>query len=176
MKVFRDYFFIRIAILFSWLTNWDGKPLLTISDRRDGGFWPSWVFWIFAYIWPMLCHLQSSYGMEVKSQNAYHSCIYSKLTISAYSINYITPLAMGSEHIKRSNLNPIWEHTKPFFCSALCDDALCLAFFFWMISVPLFLLIIPKIPPGVQIILWNDLGNILLIYWAFTVYTKGHYT
>ena len=98
-----------------------------------------------------------------------------KLTISAYSINYITPLAIGGEPYKALELKPdLGTHKATSSVLLYVMMHYVSHFFFWMISVPLFLLIIPKIPPGVQIILWGMIfGSILLIYWAFTVYTKG---
>ena len=175
MKVFRDYFFfIGIAILFFMAYKLGWKTIVDNLGQTGWWFLAIMGVWIFVYLANALslAIIIRDGSEESKRVSLMHLL---KLTISAYSINYITPLAIGGEPYKALELKPdLGTHKATSSVLLYVMMHYVSHFFFWMISVPLFLLIIPKIPPGVQIILWGMIfGSILLIYWAFTVYTKG---
>lgn len=47
-------------------------------------------------------------------------------------------------------------------------------FIFWIISIPLLFLVVPNIAPTLRIILTiGGVASFLLLYWSFTVYSKG---
>ena len=175
MKVFRDYFFvIGIAILFFMAYKLGWKTI--VDNLRQTGWWFLAIMgvWVFVY----LANAKSlSIIIRDGSEEAERVSLLRlfKLTITAYSINYITPLALGGEPYKALELkSDLGTHKSTSSVLLYVMMHYVSHFFFWMISVPLFLLIVPKIPPGVQIILWGMiLGSILLIYWGYTVYTKG---
>lgn len=175
MKVFRDYFFfIGIAILFFMAYKLGWKTIVDNLGQTGWWFLAIMGVWIFVYLANALslAIIIRDGSEESKRVSLMHLL---KLTISAYSINYITPLAIGGEPYKALELKPdLGTHKATSSVLLYVMMHYVSHFLFWMISVPLFLLIIPKIPPGVQIILWGMIfGCILLIYWAFTVYTKG---
>ena len=155
MKVFRDYFFfIGIAILFFMAYKLGWKTI--VDNLGQTGWWFLAIVgvWIFVYLANALslAIIIRDGSEESKRVSLMHLL---KLTISAYSINYITPLAIGGEPYKALELKPdLGTHKATSSVLLYVMMHYVSHFFFWMISVPLFLLIIPKIPPGVQIILW----------------------
>jgi len=175
MKKFRDYFFlIGIAILLFMAYKLGWKTIL--DNLRQTGWWFFAIIgvWVFVYLANTLSLsiILNDGSEECKKISLQHLF---KLTISAYAINYITPLAIGGEPYKALELKQdIGAHKATTSVLLYVMMHYVSHFFFWMISVPLFLLVIPKIPHGVQIILWGMIiGCILLIYWGYTVYTKG---
>ncbi|MDD3309613.1 MAG: lysylphosphatidylglycerol synthase domain-containing protein [Dysgonamonadaceae bacterium] len=99
-----------------------------------------------------------------------------KLTVSGYAINYITPFGLlGGEPYKILEMKPILGIQKATSSVLLYAMMHFVShFIFWMISIPLLLLIAPNpsIPVKIVLIL-AAIASMVLIYWSFTVYTKG---
>lgn len=99
-----------------------------------------------------------------------------RLVISGYAINQITPLGLlGGEPYRimklRENLG-VQKATSSVLLYMMMH--IVSHFIFWMISIPLLLLIVPNISSTIRIILVIvAIASLLLLYWSFTVYSKG---
>lgn len=175
MKIFSDYFFvIGLAILFfmayktGFAKIWD--------NLKQTGWWfiPIMAIWVVVY-WLNALSLQIILRDGKDESEKVSTGKILKLTISAYAINYITPLAIGGEPYKAMELKKyIGGHKAASSVVLYVMMHYVSHFFFWMLSVPLFLIIVPVIPAAVKIILWAMIiGSCALIYWAYTVYKKG---
>lgn len=99
-----------------------------------------------------------------------------KLTISGYAINLITPFGlMGGKPYKIIELQPALGIQKATSTVLLYMMMHFVShFIFWMISIPLLFLIVPNVGPSVRIILAiAGIASLLLLWWSFTVYSKG---
>lgn len=99
-----------------------------------------------------------------------------KLTISGYAINTITPFGLlGGEPYKIIELQPalgIQKATSSVLLYAMMHFVS--HFIFWMVSIPLLLFLVPEVSFTVKLILSAAaLASLLLLYWSFTVYTRG---
>jgi len=96
--------------------------------------------------------------------------------ISGFAINSMTPIGLlGGEPYKIIELKEdfgIDQATSGVLLSTMMH--FLAHFIFWMLSVPIFIFVVPVIPLGIKIILWGVvLGGLILTYWAFTVFRKG---
>lgn len=99
-----------------------------------------------------------------------------KITISGYAINYITPFGLlGGEPYKILELKPYLGIQKATSSVLLYMMMHFVShFIFWMISIPLLFIIVPNVPTSIRIILAiAGAVSLILLYWSFTVYTKG---
>lgn len=99
-----------------------------------------------------------------------------RLTISGYAINQITPLGLlGGEPYRILKLKPFIGVQKATSSVLLYMMMHIVShFIFWMISIPLLLLIVPNLSSTIRIILVVvAISSLLLLYWSFTVYSKG---
>ena len=99
-----------------------------------------------------------------------------KLTVSGYAINYITPFGLlGGEPYKILEMKPVLGIQKATSSVLLYAMMHFVShFIFWMISIPILLLIAPSPSVPVKIVLiLAAIASMLLMYWSFTVYTKG---
>ena len=99
-----------------------------------------------------------------------------KLTISGYAINLITPFGlMGGEPYKIIELQPTLGIQKATSTVLLYMMMHFVShFIFWMVSIPLLFLIVPNVAVSVRIILAiAGVASLLLLWWSFTVYSKG---
>lgn len=99
-----------------------------------------------------------------------------RLTISGYAINQMTPFGLlGGEPYRVMKLKPkigIQKATSSVLLYMMMH--IVSHFIFWMISIPLLLLIVPNISSTIRIILVIvAIASLLLLYWSFTVYSKG---
>lgn len=99
-----------------------------------------------------------------------------KLTISGFAINYITPFGlMGGEPYKIIELQPqlgIQKATSSVLLSTMMHFVA--HFFFWMVSIPLLLFLVPVLSDSVEIGIIISTGTtFLLLLWAYRVYTRG---
>ncbi|MFV0470764.1 MAG: lysylphosphatidylglycerol synthase transmembrane domain-containing protein [Paludibacteraceae bacterium] len=175
MKIFRDYFFVvGLAILLfmayklGFATIW--------NNLKQTGWWflPIFAVWIVVYFFNALSLDIIIGGRKNETRNVSVWKIF-RLTISAYAINYITPLAIGGEPYKALKLKEnVGVHKATTSVLLYVMMHYVSHFLFWMLSVPLFLIILPVIPAFLKIILWGMIvGSLVLIYWGYTVYTKG---
>ncbi len=79
-----------------------------------------------------------------------------------------------------ANLTKFWNLRKTWVHKATSSVLLYVMmhwvshFIFWLLSVPLFITIVPVIPASIKIVLWAIIiGSIFLIYSGFTVYKSG---
>lgn len=99
-----------------------------------------------------------------------------RLTVSGYAINQITPLGLlGGEPYRILKLKP-YIGVQKATSSVLLYMMMHIVshFIFWMISIPLLLLIVPNLSTTIRVILVIvAICSLLLLYWSFTVYSKG---
>lgn len=99
-----------------------------------------------------------------------------KLTISGYAINLITPFGLlGGEPYKIIELQPILGIQKATSTVLLYMMMHFVShFIFWMVSIPLLFIIVPNVTVSIRIILAiAGAASLLLLWWSFTVYSKG---
>ncbi len=99
-----------------------------------------------------------------------------KLTISGYAINLVTPFGlMGGEPYKIIELQKVLGFQKATSTVLLYMMMHFVShFIFWMVSIPLLFLIVSNVSVSVRIILAvAAIASLLLLYWSFTVYSKG---
>ncbi len=99
-----------------------------------------------------------------------------KLTISGYAINTLTPFGLlGGEPYKVIELEPVLGVQKATSSVLLYAMMHFVShFIFWMVSIPLLLFIVPVISLTLKLILSAAaVASMLLLYWSFTVYTRG---
>ena len=174
-KKFRDYFFIiGVAILFFMAYK---LGFTTIMDNlSQTGWWFLAVIsiWIFVYYTNALS-LSIIIDVGKEEQNKLSIWHLFKLTISSYAINYITPLGIGGEPYKALELrSDLGTHKATTSVLLYVMMHYVSHFIFWLLSVPLFLTIVPVIPTTIKIILWAIIvGSVFLIYSGFIVYKKG---
>ncbi len=175
MKIFRDYsFVIGLAILIFMVYKF-GIDKVWLNLKQTGWwFVPIIGIWLIIYMLNAFC-LQIILRDGKKDTPKVSIWKLLHLTISAYSINYITPLAIGGEPYKILALKEDVGSKKATSSVLLYIMMHYVShFLFWMLSVPLFLVVVPVIPAAVKVVLWSIIiGTILLIYWGYTVYTKG---
>lgn len=174
-KLLRELFYVLgLAILFIMAYKFGFDNIFNNIKKTGWWFIPIISVWIFVYLLNALCLKIILRDGSEESKNVSIWKIF-KLTISAYAINYITPLAIGGEPYKAVELKKdLGTHKATSSVLLYVMMHYVSHFLFWMLSVPLFILIIPVIPAGVKIILWGMfVGTLSLIYWAYTVYTKG---
>lgn len=98
-----------------------------------------------------------------------------KLTISSYAINYMTPLSIGGEPYKVLKIKDeigTYKATSSVLLYVMMHYVS--HFFFWLISIPVFIFIMPKASGIIQLALWVVfIACVLLIFWAYSVFTKG---
>ena len=99
-----------------------------------------------------------------------------KITISGNAINHITPFGlMGGEPYKIIELQPdlgIEKATSSVLLSTMMRFVA--HFLFWIVSIPLLLFLVPGISDSVEIgIIISGGITLLLLLWAYRIYTKG---
>lgn len=99
-----------------------------------------------------------------------------RLTISGYAINHITPAGLlGGEPYRIMKLKPkigIQKATSSVLLYMMMH--IVSHFIFWMISIPLLLFLVPSLSTTIKIIIFGvAVASLLLLYWSFTVYSKG---
>ncbi len=147
-----------------------------IDNLNQTGWWFIAVIsiWIIVYYTNALS-LSIIIGVcndDSKKTNIWHLF---KLTVSSYAINYITPLGIGGEPYKAMQLkDDLGTHKATSSVLLYIMMHYVSHFIFWLLSVPLFITIVPVIPTSIKIILWAMIiGSVALIYSGFTVYKKG---
>lgn len=176
MKIARDAFFVLGVMALGIMIYKIGVH--TIFDNLCKTGW--WFFaiigvWALVYIINALSfHTIIRDGSTESKTVRYLRTL--KLTISGYAINYITPLGLlGGEPYRIMVLQRqlgAQKATSSVVLYAMMHFAS--HFIFWMLSVPMFLLIVPVISLSIKIILWAMIfGSVLLLCWAFYVFNHG---
>ena len=77
-----------------------------------------------------------------------------KLTISAYAINYMTPLSIGGEPYKALKLkNELGTHKATSSVLLYVMMHYVSHFLFWLISIPVFIFVMPEVSGVIQMVL-----------------------
>ncbi len=175
IKKYRDYFFLLgVAILFFMAYKLGFATIL--NNMQQTGWWFLAIFgiWILVYYTNAL---SLAVIINVTDNQSNKTSIWHllKLTVSAYAINYITPLGIGGEPYKILELKQdLGTHKATSSVLLYVMMHYVSHFIFWFLSVPLFITIVPVIPASIKIVLWSIIvGSVFLIYSGFRVYKKG---
>lgn len=144
---------------------------------KETGWWylPIIGMWVFIYLINTLSlYIILRDGSEETKSVGFFRLF--KLTISGFAINYITPFGlMGGEPYKIIELQPqlgIQKATSSVLLSTMMHFVA--HFFFWMVSIPLLLFLVPVLSDSVEIGIIISTGTtFLLLLWAYRVYTRG---
>ncbi|MHB9056060.1 MAG: lysylphosphatidylglycerol synthase transmembrane domain-containing protein [Paludibacteraceae bacterium] len=174
-RIYQNIFFL-LGLLMLFIMAYKLGFDAICKNLKQTGWWflPIIAIWIVVYFLNALCLkiILRDGSAESKDLSIWKVM---KITTSAYGLNYITPLSLGGEPYKILELKKNLGGKKATSADLLYVMMHYVShFFFWMISVPLFLLVVPEISDFGQMILWGMIiGSLLLVTWAYTVYTKG---
>lgn len=175
LKKFKNYFFligVLVLLFMAYKLGFD-----TIYDNlKKTGWWfvPIFGVWIFVYLfnaWSINIIITDG-TPEAKKVNTWKLL---RLTISAYAINYMTPLSIGGEPYKVLKLKTdLGGHKATSSVLLYVMMHYVSHFFFWLISIPFFIFLMPEISGVLQMILWAVfIACVLLILWGYSVFRKG---
>ena len=175
VKIVRDLLFVVGMLVLSWMVYKVG--IVNIWDNIKNTGW-----WFFAIIgvWAIVYTFNGlAFHVILRGANGCEkvSLLYKiKLMISGFAINSMTPVGLlGGEPYKIFELKEyvgIDRATSGVLLSTMMH--FLAHFIFWMVSVPIFIFVVPVIPLGIKLMLWGVvIGGFLLTYWAFTVFRKG---
>ncbi len=175
LNKYHNYFFLIGVLVLAFLAYKLG--IRTIYENlRNTGWWflPIFGIWIFVYFfnaWSL--NIIITDGTPESKKVGIGQLM--KLTISAYAINYMTPLSIGGEPYKALKLkNDLGTHKATSSVLLYVMMHYVSHFFFWLISIPVFIFIMPEVSGIVRIVLWVVFVScVLLILWAYSVFTKG---
>lgn len=146
------------------------------ENIRKTGWWfvPIFGIWIFIYLfnaWSLNIIITDG-SPESKKVGIWRLL---KLTISAYAINYMTPLGIGGEPYKVLKIkDDLGTHKATSSVLLYVMMHYVSHFFFWLISIPVFIFIMPEVSGVIQMALWAVfIACVLLIFWGYSVFTKG---
>lgn len=175
LKIARDLLFVLGVLVLIWMVYSVGFDTIWSNIKQTG-----WWFFAIIGIWTIV-YLLNGLAFHVILRGGNGSKKVSllrkiKIVISGFAINSMTPIGLlGGEPYKIIELKEdlgIDQATSGVLLSAMMH--FLAHFIFWMVSVPIFIFVVPVIPLTIKIILWVVvIGAILLIYWAFTVFRKG---
>lgn len=175
VKIVRDLLFVVGVLVLVWMVYSVGVG--TIWDNiKDTGWW----FFAIVGIWGVVYFFNGlAFHVILRGGNGTEKVSLLrkiKLIITGFAINSMTPIGLlGGEPYKILELKQelgIDQATSGVLLSTMMH--FLAHFLFWMVSVPIFIFVVPVIPLTIKIILWAVvLGALLLIYWAFTVFRKG---
>ena len=175
LKKYQNYFFligVLVLLFMAYKLGFD-----TISENlRKTGWWfvPIFGVWIAVYLfnaWSLNIIITDK-APESKKISIWRLF---RLTISAYAINYMTPLSLGGEPYKALKLkNDLGAHKATSSVLLYVMMHYVSHFFFWLISIPFFIFLILEVSGVLQWVLWAVfIACILLILWGYSVFTKG---
>lgn len=175
-KIAKNIFFILGALALGIMIYSIGLNNI-LRDMKETGWWylPIIGMWVFIYLINTLSlYIILRDGSEETKSVGFFRLF--KLTISGFAINYITPFGlMGGEPYKIIELQPqlgIQKATSSVLLSTMMHFVA--HFFFWMVSIPLLLFLVPVLSDSVEIGIIISTGTtFLLLLWAYRVYTRG---
>lgn len=175
-KIAKNIFFILGALALGIMIYSIGLNSI-LRDMKETGWWylPIIGMWVFIYLINTLSlYIILRDGSEETKSLGFFRLF--KLTISGFAINYITPFGlMGGEPYKIIELQPqlgIQKATSSVLLSTMMHFVA--HFFFWMVSIPLLLFLVPVLSDSVEIGIIISTGTtFLLLLWAYRVYTRG---
>ena len=172
---YHNYFFLIGVLVLAFMVYKLGIQTI-YENLRNTGWWfiPIFGIWIIVYFfnaWSLKIIITDGTpeSKKVKIRQLM------KLTISAYAINYMTPLSIGGEPYKALKLkDDLGTHKATSSVLLYVMMHYVSHFFFWLISIPVFIFIMPEVSGVIQIVLWAVfLSCVMLILWAYSVFTKG---
>ena len=175
VKIIRDLFFIIGIAVLVWMVYNIGLGEIW-GNVKDTGWW----FFAIIGVWTIVYTFNGlAFHVILRGSNGAGKVSLLrkiKLMISGFAINSMTPIGLlGGEPYKIIELKEdfgIDQATSGVLLSTMMH--FLAHFIFWMLSVPIFIFVVPVIPLGIKIILWGVvLGGLILTYWAFTIFRKG---
>ena len=175
VKIIRDLLFVVGMVVLSWMVYRVGIDNIW-ENIKDTGWWFFAIVGIWAIVYTfngLAFHVILRGGNGCEEVSLLRKI---KLMISGFAINSMTPIGLlGGEPYKEFELKEyvgIDRATSGVLLSTMMH--FLAHFIFWMVSVPIFIFVVPVIPLGIKLILWGVvIGGFLLTYWAFTVFRKG---
>ncbi len=175
LKKYQNYFFLIGVLVLLYMAYKLGFDVIYDNLVRTGWwFVPIFGVWIFVYLfnaWSLNIIITdgSSGAKKVRIWRLL------KLTISAYAINYMTPLSIGGEPYKVLKIrDDLGTHKATSSVLLYVMMHYVSHFFFWLISIPVFIFLMPEISGFIQMVLWAVfIACVLLILWGYSVFTKG---
>ena len=172
---YHNYFFLIGVLVLAFMVYKLGIQTF-YENLRNTGWWfiPIFGIWIIVYFfnaWSLKIIITDGTPESKKVKISQLM----KLTISAYAINYMTPLSIGGEPYKALKLkDDLGTHKATSSVLLYVMMHYVSHFFFWLISIPVFIFIMPEVSGVIQIVLWAVfLSCVMLILWAYSVFTKG---
>ena len=172
---YHNYFFLIGVLVLAFMVYKLGIKTI-YENLRNTGWWfiPIFGIWIIVYFfnaWSL--NIIITDGTPESKKVKIRQLM--KLTISAYAINYMTPLSIGGEPYKALKLkDDLGTHKATSSVLLYVMMHYVSHFFFWLISIPVFIFIMPEVSGVIQIVLWAVfLSCVMLILWAYSVFTKG---
>ena len=172
---YHNYFFLIGVLVLAFMVYKLGIQTI-YENLRNTGWWfiPIFGIWIIVYFfnaWSLNIIITDGTPESKKVKISQLM----KLTISAYAINYMTPLSIGGEPYKALKLkDDLGTHKATSSVLLYVMMQYVSHFFFWLISIPVFIFIMPEVSGVIQIVLWAVfLSCVMLILWAYSVFTKG---
>ncbi|HHT33850.1 MAG: lysylphosphatidylglycerol synthase domain-containing protein [Proteiniphilum sp.] len=175
-KIAQNIFFLLGALALGFMIYKTGVDNI-LRDIRQTGWWfvPIIGLWVVVYLintYSFYLILQD--GSEETKKIGFLRLF--KLVISGFAINYITPFGlMGGEPYKIIELQStlgIQRATSSVLLSTMMHFVS--HFIFWMISIPLLLFLVPVLSDVVELgMILSTATSILLLLWAYRVYTRG---
>ena len=172
---YHNYFFLIGVLVLAFMVYKLGIQTI-YENLRITGWWfiPIFGIWIIVYFfnaWSLNIIITDGTPESKKVKISQLM----KLTISAYAINYMTPLSIGGEPYKALKLkDDLGTHKATSSVLLYVMMHYVSHFFFWLISIPVFIFIMPEVSGVIQIVLWAVfLSCVMLILWAYSVFTKG---
>ncbi|HZJ80689.1 MAG TPA: lysylphosphatidylglycerol synthase transmembrane domain-containing protein [Dysgonamonadaceae bacterium] len=175
VKKIRDLLFVVGMLVLSWMVYKVGVGNIW-ENIKDTGWWFFAIVGIWAVVYTfngLAFHVILRGGNGCEDVSLLRKI---KLMISGFAINSMTPVGLlGGEPYKVIELKEyvgIDRATSGVLLSTMMH--FLAHFIFWMVSVPIFIFVVPVIPLGIKLVLWGVvIGGLLLTYWAFTVFRKG---
>ncbi len=175
IKKYQNYFFLAGLMLLLFMAYKMGFDTILVNLRKTG-FWflPIFGVWVLVYLfnaWSIRIIIKDG---SPEANNVGLGKLM-KLTISAYAINYMTPLSVGGEPYKALKLKDDLGGKKATSSVLLYVMMHYVShFFFWLISIPVLIFLVPSVSHTLEIVLWSVfLACVILILWAYSVFTKG---
>lgn len=175
LKRIRDLLFLVGVAVLLWMVHRIGIGEIW-NNIKDTGWW----FFAIIGVWAIVYTFNGlAFHVILRGGNGYEKVSLLrkiKLMISGFAINSMTPIGLlGGEPYKVIELKEylgIDHATSGVLLSTMMH--FLAHFIFWMVSVPIFIFVVPVIPLGIKLVLWGVvIGALLLTYWAFSVFRKG---
>ncbi|WP_418892465.1 lysylphosphatidylglycerol synthase domain-containing protein [Limibacterium fermenti] len=171
-----NLFFLLGILILGWMVYRLGLQTI-LANIAQTGWWFAGIIGIWAVVYAINAvsfHIIIRDGSPETCKISFLKTY--KLIISGFAVNYVTPLGLlGGVPYKILQLEPdlkIQKATSSVLLHTLMQFVS--HFIFWMISIPLLVLIVPVLTLPVKILLWiAAIASLSLLYWSFTVYTRG---